>query len=230
MNGDWYWQDSSLKCHLLDRWQHSFLSKAQSPPPEGISAKQVHGNNCIYAPQCQTKVVEADSLWLDQNYQGSIWVCSADCVPILIGEPDRGLIAAVHSGWRGTAQEVLKNTVETLLAQGADPERLLFALGPAISGAMYQVEKEVADRVVANLKTPAGILEDDLPGHCRLDLRLVQRQQLIELGIPSANIRIAPYCTYSRPDLFHSYRRSRQQNDRDLGKMQWSGIYSQKIM
>lgn len=230
MKGDWYWQGGSLRCHLLDRWQHSFLSKHQTLPPEAIVAKQVHGKNCIYGLECLTTPIEADSLWLDQNCQASIWVCSADCVPLLIAEPTRGLVAAVHSGWRGTAQQILKATVETLLEQGASLDRLLFALGPAISGAMYQVEKDVADRVVAHLKQTTGIMADDLPGHCRLDLRLVQQQQLIELGIPSANISIAPYCTYSSPDLFYSYRRSRRHNDRDLGKVQWSGIFSQRTL
>jgi YfiH family protein len=226
MTAPWYWQEGSLKCQLLQGWRHHFFTKAQSLPPGGISAKQVHGNHCLYGADCLDPVKEADSLWLDQNYPGSIWVCSADCVPILIAEPVAGLVAAVHSGWRGTAQAILKNTLATLVAQGGKPAHLLCALGPAISGAMYQVGADVADRVVSTLQTPVGIQKDDLPGHYRLDLRLVQRQQLIEMGIPPHNISIAPYCTYSRPDLFHSYRRSRQNNDGDVGKVQWSGIYS----
>ncbi len=220
----WYWQDGILKCRLLDRWEHGFLTKDQTIPGGGLYSKQVHGRHCVYGEACSDQIIEADGLWLDPNSHRSIWVCSADCVPVLVGDRQKGLVSAIHSGWRGTALEIIKAMVTILVDQGANLNDLLVALGPAISGEMYQVGQDVADRVLSTLKTPVGILADELPGHCRLDLRLVQQQQLLELGIPIENISIAPYCTYRSPLLFHSYRRSRQQKDENLGKVQWSGI------
>ncbi|MCS6958853.1 MAG: peptidoglycan editing factor PgeF [Pseudanabaenaceae cyanobacterium SKYGB_i_bin29] len=310
---DWYWEGGSLRCRLLDRWQHCFLTKDQNPPTDALFAKQVHGNRCVYGllvrqahqpqdcqahqPQdCQAHQpqdyqahqpqgyqahqpqgyqahqqpqdyqahqpqdyqahqqpqeyldqghqthqtqeedqqphkntqaedrLEADGLWLDRQVAKSIWVCSADCVPILVGDRKRGTVAAVHSGWRGTAAKILPIMVATLVEQGSNLTDLLFALGPAISGEKYQVGQEVADRVLATLTDPVGVLPDELPGHCRLDLRLVQQQQLLELGIPPEHIAIAPYCTYQNPHLFYSYRRSCHTQDGQTGKVQWSGI------
>ncbi len=221
MTQAWYWRDGSLRCRLLDRWQHYFLTRDQVPPRDALYAKQVHGNRCIYGATDQ----EADGLWLRGDDHRSVWVCSADCVPILIADRGTGAVAAVHSGWRGTAAAIGKVMVTTLLNQGCRPANLIIALGPAISGEMYQVGIDVADRVLQTLETPVGVLADDVPGHCRLDLRLVQQQQFLEMGIPAENIQIAPYCTFRSADLFYSYRRSRQENDRDsLGKVQWSGI------
>ncbi|MFN3360088.1 MAG: peptidoglycan editing factor PgeF [Pseudanabaenaceae cyanobacterium] len=221
---DWYWQAGSLRCRLLDRWQHYFLTKNQSPPPNALFAKQVHGNRCVYGLALVQQALEADGLWLDGKGARSIWVCTADCVPILVGDSQRGTVAAIHSGWRGTAAKILPLMVETLQQQGSHLEDLLFALGPAISGENYQVGQEVADRVLSTISQPVGVLPDPSPGHARLDLRLVQQQQLLELGVPPHHIAIAPYCTYANPHLFYSYRRSCHSQDSEIGKVQWSGI------
>lgn len=187
---------------------------------------------------------EADGLVSHQADQ-SVWVCSADCTPALIADQRTGQVAAIHAGWRGTAARILPAAIARLQAQGSSLKDLRIALGPAISGPAYQVEVGVAVKVgqtvcdadllptahpddrsemlVSALKqhlSPA-ILEDDKPGHVRLDVRQINRLQLEQLGIKPSQIAISPHCTYQQPEYFFSYRRNSRK------QVQWSGIVSQ---
>jgi copper oxidase (laccase) domain-containing protein len=125
-----------------------------------------------------------------------------------------------------------------LLMMGSTIENLIFALGPAISGKVYQVSEKVAaevGRCLISLDDPADpvtmlqilkeipdspILEDSLPGKVKLDVRRIISLQLQNVGVNIDKIAIAPYCTYQESDLFFSYRRTQEKN------IQWSGIIS----
>lgn len=192
---------------------------------------------------------DGDGVATDAANQGA-WVCTADCVPALIADVRTGQVAAVHAGWRGTAAKIVPRAIARLEAQGSRQQDLRVALGPAIEGTVYQVKTAVAAEVGATIlpddadvdadasltqRPPDGveamvaklqrlsappILPDPQPGHVRLDVRQVNRLQLLQLGLMEAQIAIAPYCTYQTPDYFFSYRRSAEK------KVQWSGIIS----
>ncbi len=228
----WQWHKNFLTCDLLAQWRHGFFSKAVHPktPKElhhylaesgtAKTVKQVHGVTIVSSETIaeQQEPVPADGLWSSQRDQ-SIWVCSADCVPILIGDRRLGTVMAIHAGWRGTAGGILAVGLKIFQAQGSCLPDLRIALGPAISGAVYQVQQDVADRVTAILQQRhVGIKPDGKPNHCLLDIRAVQRQFLLEMGIVASQIAIAPFCTYQNPEYFFSYRRG------DIQKVQWSGI------
>ncbi len=228
----WQWHKDFLTCDLLAEWRHGFFSNAVHPhPPKELhgylaengtakTVKQVHGVTIISSETIaeQQEPVLADGLWSNQQDQ-SIWVCSADCVPILIGDRRLGTVMAIHAGWRGTAGGILEVGLKILQAQGSCLPDLRIALGPAIGGAVYQVQQDVADQVTAILQQRhVGIKPDTKPNHCLLDIRAVQRQFLLEMGIVASQIAIAPFCTYQNPEYFFSYRRG------DIQKVQWSGI------
>ena len=113
---------------------------------------------------------------------------------------------------------------------------LRVAMGPAISGSVYQVSAEVAVQVGAGLlgetqsedelldrltQLPnSPVAKDSEPGKVLLDIRLAIAFQVEKLGISEQNVAIAPHCTYQNADDFFSYRRSGQKN------VQWSGIVS----
>ena len=115
---------------------------------------------------------------------------------------------------------------------------MLFALGPAIAGKVYQVEQKVAVQVVSTIVDNADslspseiidqanqldsslVLPDSEEGKTKLDVTKTIYWQLQQAGIATPKIAIAPYCTYQNPDRFYSYRRSRQK------KNQWSGVVS----
>ena len=185
----------------------------------------------------EVQLLEGDGIFTTESLQ-SVWSASADCTPILIADQATGKVAAIHSGWRGTASEIALKAIALFLAQGSKREDLLFALGPAINGAVYQVAKEVAVQVVSTIipnseslssesiieqakGLPSSIiLEDEEIDKLRLDVTQTINQQIQQQGISPDKIAIAPYCTYQTPELFFSYRRSR------LKKNQWSGIIS----
>ncbi|NEO15534.1 MULTISPECIES: peptidoglycan editing factor PgeF [unclassified Moorena] len=257
----WHWQSWNnlpyLTSSLLKQWNHGFFTSAFSPrsPEEMVDVlqpdaqvyrvKQVHGNTVLTPGEIEsTQNREPDSNKppadgiVSEEANQAVWVCTADCTPLLIGDMETGQVAAVHAGWRGTAQRIVPNAIARLLNNGSRKENLRIALGPAITGECYQVSETVAAEVGASIvSTDQGdstesilavlqqlddspILDDPKPGRVRLDVRRVNVLQLEQLGIDSEQIAIAPHCTYSEPERFFSYRRNQ------LKKVQWSGIIS----
>ena len=252
----WHWQTwqdySYLSCSLLSPWQHGFFTQEFYPrTPESLTSilqpqttsyrvKQVHGNS-VLTPQeiadtvrLNNSLAEADGVISDRSQQ-SVWVASADCTPVLIGDLATGRVCAIHAGWRGTAQKILPQAIARLFNLGSKPENLRVAIGPAIAGKVYQVDESVAievaksivtqvedmtDEILAELKqlSFSPVLEDPVPGKARLDVPAVNQIQLEQLGITSEQIAIAPYCTFQDGDRFFSYRRTGEK------KVQWSGI------
>ena len=133
-------------------------------------------------------------------------VKTADCLPILIGDPISGSLAAVHAGWKGTSDRIAQKTVERMAEQQAvDPRHLIAALGPSICGTCYEVGEEVAN----SLGRTASFLSkrESHPGKYLLDLPLANREQLMNAGVLPQNIHVSGACTFLEPALFFSYRR-----------------------
>lgn len=246
----WQWQSCQglpyLTCSLLADWSHGFFSQYFFPTsPENLTPilaktaksyylKQVHGN-LVVNPSDQ--IMAADGLISDQPQQ-ALWVASADCTPILIASSKTGQVAALHAGWRGTAQSIVKVAISRFVTLGNSLSDLSIAMGPAIAGDVYQVTKAVAAQICSSLfsselsENPEEVLRltqtlptsplklDPQPGRIKIDIPLVNSLQLQQLGINSEQIAIAPYCTYQNPELFFSYRRTREK------QVQWSGIVS----
>lgn len=267
MNQQWHWHTwqncSYLTCDLLSTWQHGFFTSEFYPhTPEDLTpilqpqtlayrVKQVHGN-LVLTPLEITAIVnqenyansltEADGIISDRPNQ-SVWVASADCTPVLIGDLDIGQVCAIHAGWRGTSLKIVPQAIARFLKFGSNLKNLRIAIGPAIAGEVYQVDQSVALKVGKSIildaesKTDAEILAelkqipqtpilaDELPGKVRLNVPRVNQIQLEQLGISSEQMAIAPYCTYQDQDSFgtgnhrfFSYRRTGEK------KVQWSGI------
>lgn len=261
----WHWHSWEelpyLTCSLLERWEHGFFTSAFSPrsPSEIVAAlqpdaqvyrvRQVHGNTVLTPSEIEiaTAVANqgqpeperppADGILTEQPQQ-AVWVCSADCTPVLIADEKTGQVAAIHAGWRGTASRIVPNAIARLLESGSRLQDLRIAMGPAIAGEVYQVSETVAAEVGASLVSPdtaettesildvlqqllnSPILDDPQPGRLRLDVRRVNALQLEQLGVHPEQVAIAPHCTYQQPEHFFSYRRDK------LKKVQWSGIVS----
>ena len=140
-------------------------------------------------------------------------VWTADCVPILMHGD--GVVAAVHSGWRGSVADVAGAVVRRFKVEyGVPPQSLRAVLGPAISGPRYEVSREVIDGLGA-----FGLDEALWRRGNQVDLRNFLAARLEDLGLGPSSIEIAGPCTASTPDLA-SYRR-----DGDGAGRQWSLIY-----
>ncbi|BAZ47805.1 hypothetical protein NIES4103_04090 [Nostoc sp. NIES-4103] len=263
----WHWHNWQglpyLTCSLLEHWHHGFfthqfwprspqeLTTVLQPEASAYRLKQVHGNTVLTPEEItsmlstggngvekegDSALVSADGLISEQPLQ-AVWVASADCTPVLIGDVKTGLVAALHAGWRGTAAKIVPQAIARLKARGSKLDDLRIALGPAIAGEVYQVSVEVAAEIGASIiphqdshnivdalhELPnSPLLADPNEGKVRLDVRRVNILQLESLGISGEQIAIAPYCTYQTPEHFFSYRRQQEK------KVQWSGIVSGK--
>ena len=236
MAGSWHWQGAThLTCNLLAGWRHQFggrLGSQEFPGVKNYRLRQIHSGLVLSPTDMQVGDV-GDGLMANKPGQ-ALWVCSADCVPVLIGCLHTGTVAALHAGWRGTAAKIIPTAVQKLLHQGSTLSSLRIALGPAISGSNYQVQNDVVAALAATLVTPdqptvaavigqwqeqPQLLRPD-GERWRLDLRQVQVQQLLQLGIPPDQIAVSPHCTYADPERFYSYRRDGKT------QVQWSGILS----
>jgi YfiH family protein len=158
----------------------------------------------------------------------------ADCLPVLLVDPKRRVVAAVHAGWRGALARVIEKAVGDMRrAFGSDPQQLVAVLGPSIRACCYEVGEEIVQsfhgsfaraerffRLLPNRPEAATdrhsilFLTNYPPGHApehvpaaRLDLIAVAEEQLSSAGVKPANVLVADYCTACRSDLFFSHRK-----------------------
>jgi YfiH family protein len=132
---------------------------------------------------------------------------SADCVPLALADPEGGLTAVVHAGWRGAARGVLEATLESLIAKGGSAARLHLHAGPAICGRCYPVGDEVISALAAVDAGAAHAATIDHEGPGRgVDLRTFLVARATARGIRPSRITISHRCTAEDPDLF-SHRR-----------------------
>lgn len=135
---------------------------------------------------------------------------TADCVPVLIGDTTSGAFAAVHAGWRGTAQSIVKIAIGKMTElYGSKPADLACAIGPAACGRSYEVGPEVVKTFIDSIHDGSQYFTPTHNGHALVDLHACNRDQLISSGVKAGNISTAPFCTIERSDLFFSYRRER---------------------
>jgi len=163
--------------------------------------KQIHSDRIERIDGGRGYLGEGDALVSDRPGV-LVGVRTADCVPILIADPEHHAVAAVHAGWRGTAEGIVAKAVSRLTDEyGSKPRDLHAALGPSIGRCCYEVGPEVVSRFRPWLPdVPAG-------EKAYLDLTGVNQRQLTHAGISVANIYTGSPCTNCGPAELHSYRR-----------------------
>lgn len=133
-----------------------------------------------------------------------VGVSTADCVPILLYDRERRVVAAVHAGWRGTAKGIVGRTIEVIGHDtGVSPAELFAVIGPSISATAYEVGEEVASQFA----TPGAVVRRPEWPRPHLDLWAANCYQLEQAGLPLNHIDIAGICTYAHADTFFSARR-----------------------
>ena len=139
-------------------------------------------------------------------------VKTADCVPILMGDPVTGGFAAVHAGWRGTLASAVLVGVQRLNEEyGAKPEDLRVAIGASAGPCCYEVGSEVIDAFKKRFGD-TGLFRSTRPGHAKVDLLKANTDQLKSVGVLPGRMHVAPVCTMCRTDLFFSYRNEKSLN------------------
>ena len=165
--------------------------------------RQVHGNRCVRATvdSCST-AREADAVWTDATDLG-LAIQTADCVPVVVADPERGRIGAAHGGWRGLAAGVVGRLVDAM----GPSSRLVAWIGPAIGQDAYEVGEDVRSKMrsafgpaVCDAVFAAGVR----PGKWQLDLYGLTVRLLRAAGV--GEVTGERLCTFADP-RFYSYRR-----------------------
>lgn len=151
---------------------------------------------------------EADALVTDDPGL-LLAIRTADCLPILIADPERRAVAAIHAGWRGTLAGVTEAAVaEMVRGFGSKPANLVAALGPSIRPCCYEVGPEVEEAFHQRSPENDKFFLRPSPGaRARLDLVAAAEAALRRSGVPPSQIHTSDFCTASRTDLFFSHRK-----------------------
>ena len=162
---------------------------------------QVHGDHVVVVDGPLEAAVDNTDALVTTTPRLALAVVTADCVPVLMGDAHAGVVAAVHAGRVGAQTGVVARTVEAMLKAGARAGDISALLGPAVSGANYEVPEAMAAEVEAALPGSRTTTSRGTPG---LDLRAGIARQLTALGITA--IDVDPRCTVADHNLF-SHRR-----------------------
>jgi polyphenol oxidase len=183
--------------------------------------RQVHGCTVTWVggedgpSPGQVRHMDGDAL-VTRQPRIPVAVLVADCVPVLLWDPVQGAVAAVHAGWRGTAEQVVLRTLESMADRiGTRPGDVRAAIGPAIGGCCYDVGPEVV-QALAEILPPGAYAVDAEDDARRVDLRRANEATLLAAGVTQESISTVGGCTCCGPDFF-SYRRDGPRTGRQMG-------------
>jgi YfiH family protein len=208
--------------HVTENLQRA--ARALSIPKERIfCGSQVHGNRIH-----RVSGGEASLFGSDDPLQGDglvtaekglyLGILTADCVPLLLLDPGRSVVGAVHAGWRGTEKAIAHKAVRRMCDDfGCEASDILVAIGPAIGPCCYEVGDEVARAFLQkDPETGSFLLSEGASGRWKLNLGAVNRHQLMKAGIEPRNIASSTLCTSCRQDLFFSVRAETEPTGRQI--------------
>lgn len=170
--------------------------------------QQVHGDNIeIVSAAGKNENTDGQVTNVKNVY---LMVNTADCIPILIYDKTREVIAGVHSGWRGTQKKILLKAINLMQSDfNSDAKDLMVWMGPAICKDCFEVGKEVADLFDERFVSP-----HKNEGKYCVDLVWVNLEILNHLGVPKENVEVSELCTFEEKGYLQSYRRDREKSGR----------------
>ena len=190
-----------------------------------LQSKQIHSANIKMVSDTSTPVVpDADGLVTDARSGVVLSVRTADCAPILLVDPVSHIASAVHAGWRGTAGEIVKHAVETMVQKGAKLADIRATIGPRIGMCCYSVDETRANFFMEKYsKDPKVISRIGDAWH--LDIGWVNYLQLREAGLNAKNIDAPITCTSCQITDFYSFRKDTKSSFGEmLGVIGWATV------
>jgi len=173
-----------------------------------VSQFQVHSNKIINLDKYELKdkwtelKLNADGFVTSKPYI-MLNILTADCIAILAYDPKVKVIGSAHAGWKGTKDNIAKNLIESMLELGANIKDIIISISPSIRGCCYEVDENVAK----NFTNYPNSLVKTSKDKWHLDISVVNREQLVELGVLDKNIEVSPICTACQSQNYFSYRK-----------------------
>ncbi|GAM09183.1 laccase domain protein YlmD [Geobacter sp. OR-1] len=187
-----------------------------------LTVTQVHGTDLLVLDSPNQDVTHFLKLECDgiiTNQPGiMIGIGVADCAPVLLLDPVKRVIAALHSGWKGTAAGIVHKGVGAMVNDfGSNPADMVAAIGPAIGPCCYEVDEPVRSAFSTQDGIWAHAAVEQAKGKWKLDLSAAIRLQLTAAGLQPDNIESSQQCVSCVSELFYSYRRDKGETGRHLG-------------
>ncbi|MCD7839860.1 MAG: peptidoglycan editing factor PgeF, partial [Erysipelotrichaceae bacterium] len=154
---------------------------------------------------CDALYTKDKDLWL--------WTFHADCCPVLLYLEDQNIVAAIHSGWRGTVNEIVGKVTKHLIDnEHCNPQFIYAYIGPSLEQRNFEARDDIIDLVKQMSFDTHEFYINHHDGTYHLNSKGLIKQQLLNLGVQEEHITTSPYCTLEEKDLFYSYRRDKSQN------------------
>jgi polyphenol oxidase len=182
-----------------------FMAAVDMPGWPLLKLKQTHSSivHSFRDTFAASQAVEGDAA-ITELRGAALGIQTADCVPILIADKRSRVVAAVHAGWRGIASRIAQKCVNQIAdTYRVPPEDLIAVIGPHNAVCCY----EVGEEVVAAIDDLSSIVRKPEWAKPHLNQAVANKNQLIEAGVPEAQVVVSNLCTQCRADLLYSYRR-----------------------
>ena len=215
----------SLNCGLGSKDKKNKVEKNLEIAKNKISKKsknmfllhQVHSNKIVFLDKnfkFNNKRIKADAIITDQK-KLPIAVLTADCVPILMHDNRRNMIAAIHAGWKGALKGIVNNVINFMLKKGCNKKHIIAAIGPCIGSANYNVKEDFKKKFLEKdkknikfFKNKKNIIYFDLPNYVKSQLKFNK----------ITNIDMKNVDTFDKKNNFFSARQSLKSKHDDYGR------------
>lgn len=175
-----------------------------------IVANQTHSDHIKVIQKQESKGWESledaieDCDALITNVEGvMLTILTADCVPVLLYDTKKNVVAAIHAGWKGTQAQIVSKTVKKMVdIFGSNPQEILAGIAPSIGPCCYEVGDDVAKHF---FETPEAFTKQG--DKYMLNLPYLNQKQLLDSGLREANIMMSHICTACDIERFFSYRK-----------------------
>ena len=178
---------------------------------------QIHSPDCVAlgVPWDDGERPHADALVTDRPGL-ALGILTADCAPVLLADPEAGVVGAAHAGWKGALGGVTDATLDAMEKLGAQRARIRAAIGPCIARASYEVDDAFQNRFEAADPANERFFAPSRDGHAQFDLEAYVAHRLAAAGVRT--VEAMGLDTYADDTRFYSFRRATHRGEPDYGR------------
>ena len=201
-----YFSTLNLSLYTKDKKEDVLENRRRFFAALGFEEEQVAGGYQVHGDQVQiveeSGQVEGYDAFITNKKGVLLTATIADCVPILIYDPKKDAVAAIHAGWKGTVARIVAKTIEKMHTTfGTQATDCLAYIGTCIDFCSFEVDEDVAQHFEEQFKEWKAE-----KGKYYVDLKATNKAILMEKGLPENQIEVSPYCTVVHRDHFFSHR------------------------